>query len=107
MQVVKRNGKREDVSFDKVLKRLSNQAVGLRGVNVVVIAQKVCAYIHEGVTTQDLDVTAANICSSMIADHPDHDTLAARLTVSNLQKETPKIFSDAIDRLHSGKRVSD
>jgi ribonucleoside-diphosphate reductase alpha chain len=107
MQVVKRTGEREDVSFDKVLRRLQNQSAGLKAVNVFVIAQKVCAYIHEGVTTKELDVTAANICSSMIADHPDHDSLAARLTVSNLQKETPSNFSDAIARLHSGKRVSD
>lgn len=107
MQVVKRNGLREDVSFDKVLRRLQNQADGLAAVNPVVIAQKVCAFIHEGVTTKELDVMAANICSSMIAEHPDHDSLAARLTISNLQKETTAVFSAAMARLHGGERISD
>jgi ribonucleoside-diphosphate reductase alpha chain len=107
MQVIKRDGVRQDVSFDKVLTRLQIQAAGLHAVNVFVIAQKVCAYIHDGVTTVELDVTAANICSSMIADHPDHDALAARLTVSNLQKEAPSVFSEVIARLHRGGRVSD
>lgn len=107
MQVVKRDGSRQDVSFDKVTARIAQQSDGLDGVNVIRIAQQVCTYIHDGVTTKQLDVTAANICSSLIAQHPDHDTLAARLVVSNMHKETPATFTAAMARLGSSGRVSE
>jgi hypothetical protein len=106
MQVIKRNGSKQDVSFDKVTARIAHQAAGLAGVNVLRIAQQVCAYIHNGVSTQQLDITASNICSSLIAQHPDHDTLAARLVVSNMHKETHKKFSEAMVRLGKSDKVS-
>jgi ribonucleoside-diphosphate reductase alpha chain len=81
MQVIKRNGDRQDVSFDKVTAHIALQAKGLTGVNVLRIAQVCIVSTMESPRTQQLDVAAANICSSLIAQHPDHD-LAARLVVS-------------------------
>ena len=67
MKVVKRTGEREDVSFDKVLKRLQHLAAGI-DVNVFEITQKVCSRIYDGVKTSELDELAAQLCSSMMIE---------------------------------------
>ena len=99
MRVEKRNGMFEDVSFDKVINRikvLSNDTQ----INVVQIAQKVCARIYDGVHTSDLDELAAQICSSMILDHPDYGKIAGRIIISNHQKNTSPSFSETVQILY-------
>ena len=71
MQVIKRNGDREDVSFDKVMNRLKKLSMDCKfehklKVNVSMVAQKVCSRIYNGVTTSELDELAAQICASLI-----------------------------------------
>ena len=99
MRVIKRNGGIEDVSFDKVLNRIKNLSGDLR-VNVVEIAQQVCSRIYDGVKTSELDELAAQMCSSMIVDHPDYGILAARIAISNHQKNTSPSFSETIQLLY-------
>jgi ribonucleoside-diphosphate reductase alpha chain len=99
MRVVKRNGDSEDVSFDKVLNRIKNLSNGLE-IDPVAIAQKVCSRIYDGVHTYELDDLAAQICSSLIVDHPDYDTLATRITVSNHHKRTSPSFSETVQILY-------
>jgi ribonucleoside-diphosphate reductase alpha chain len=99
MRVVKRNGQHETVSFDKVLNRIKVISNGL-DVNIYEIAQKVCSRIYDNVKTSELDELAAHICSSMITEHPNYGTLAARIIVSNHHKNTSPSFSETITTLY-------
>lgn len=99
MNVVKRDGSKEEVSFDKVLNRIKNLSNEL-SVNAVEIAQKVCSRIYDGVRTSELDELAAYICSSLIIEHPDYDTMASRIIVSNHHKNTSPSFSETVQLLY-------
>ena len=105
MRVIKRNGEYEDVSFDKVLNRIRILSKDLN-VEIYEITQKVCSRIYDLVKTSELDELAAQICSSMIVEHPDYGTLASRITVSNHHKNTSPSFSETIAILY-GNRVHD
>ena len=98
MHVVKRNGVREAVSFDKVLQRIRSSARGL-AVNADVLAQQVLARIVDGIKTAELDELAAQMAASLCTAHPDWGTLAARIAVSNHHKSTPAKFSDVVKAL--------
>jgi ribonucleoside-diphosphate reductase alpha subunit len=102
MQVVKRSGQPEEVSFDKITARLRKMSYGLDAnyVNIIDIAKKVIMGLYDGVTTVELDNLAAEIAASMATIHPDYALLAARVGVSNLHKETEKSFSKVIDGLY-------
>jgi ribonucleotide reductase alpha subunit len=104
MRVLKRDGSQEDVSFDKVLNRIKILSNDLR-VNAFEIAQKVCARIYDGVKTTELDELTAQMCSSMIVDHPDYGILAARIAVSNHHKNTSPSFSETIQQLYNNVDV--
>ena len=109
MRVLKRKGQFEDVSFDKVLKRLSKLSPDI-SVDYFEIAKKVCSRIYDGVSTDLLDDLAANICSSLIVDNPDYDKLASRIAVSNHHKKTCAKFSDTIEKMYAyqkNKLISD
>ena len=99
MRVQKRNGEFEDVSFDKVLRRILNLSKDLT-VNVYEIAQSVCSRIFDGVQTRELDELASQLCSSLIVKHPDYGELAARIAISNHQKNTSPSFSETIRQLY-------
>ena len=98
MHVVKRNGVREAVSFDKVLQRIRGSARGLT-VNADVLAQQVLARIVDGIKTAELDELAAQMAASLCTAHPDWGVLAARIAVSNHHKSTPAKFSDVVRAL--------
>lgn len=99
MHVKKRNGDLEVVSFDKVLNRISNLSSDL-DVNPFEIAQKICTRIFDGVPTHQLDELTAQLCSSLCADNPSYDQLAARIAVSNHHKRTSPSFSETIRMLY-------
>ncbi len=87
--VTTRNGAREPVSFDKVLRRIQTLATGLEHVNPDLVAQKVCSQIADGIKTSELDEFAAETCAMMQArHHPNYGKLAARLVIDNHQKNT-------------------
>ncbi|HNP98152.1 MAG TPA: ribonucleoside-diphosphate reductase subunit alpha [Bacteroidia bacterium] len=101
MFVMKRDGRKEAVKFDKVTARIQKLAYGLsEHVDTFSVAQKVIEGIYDGVTTTQLDNLAAEIAASMTVRHPDYATLAARIAVSNLHKNTKKSFSDTMKDLH-------
>ena len=80
MKVLKRNGKLEDVSFDKVIKRLQylkSMEPVCESIDPIIISQKVVARIYQGVKTSELDELAARICTSMVTTHPNYLTLAS------------------------------
>ena len=98
MRVIKRDGKNESVSFDKVLRRMQKIAKGLE-VQPDAIAQKVLAQIYDGVKTSELDELAAQLAASLSTLHPDYAILACRLTVSNHQKNTDESFTKVVKDL--------
>jgi ribonucleoside-diphosphate reductase alpha subunit len=102
MLVVKRDGHRESVKFDKITARIEKLCYGLdtQHVNPVEVAMKVINGLYDGVTTQELDVLAAEVAATMATRHPDFSRLAARIAISNLHKLTSKSFSSTMKRLY-------
>src|SRR3978361_844518 len=102
MFVVKRNGKRESVKFDKITARIEKLCYGLdrRFVNSIDVAKKVIEGLYDGVTTTELDNLAAETAASLTVKHPDYALLASRIAVSNLHKNTIKSFSHTMQLLH-------
>lgn len=102
MFVIKRDGSKEPVRFEKVSNRIRKMTYGLNQdlVDPVGISQKVIAGIYDGISTQELDILAAETAASMIPKHPDHSILASRIAVSRLHKTTKKKFSDTIQALY-------
>ena len=100
MFVIKRDGRKESVKFDKVTARIQKLAYGLtEHVDTFSVAQKVIEGIYDGVTSSELDNLAAEIAASMTTKHPDFAVLAARIAVSNLHKNTKKSFSETMKDL--------
>ncbi len=102
MQVIKRNGKKEAVHFDKITSRVMKLSYGLqlKSDDIIEIAKKVVAGIYNNVTTTELDNLAAETSASFTTRHPDFAVLAARIAVSNLHKNTKKSFSETADLLY-------
>lgn len=103
MLVVKRDGRRESVKFDKITARIEKLSYGLdpNFVEPVSVAMKVIEGLYDGVSTQDLDNLAAEIAATMTVKHPDYAKLAARIAISNLHKTTSKSFSNTMKRLYT------
>lgn len=101
--MVKRDGRQESVHFDKITARLKKLSYGLsqEHCDPVLVAQKVCAGVYKGVTTSQLDELAAETAAAMTANHPDYASLAARIAVSNLHKNTKKSFSETIRDMYN------
>ena len=110
MHVVKRDGNKEPVSFDKVLRRIQKASRGL-SVHPDALAQRVLSQIFDGVKTTDLDELAAQLAASLSTQHPDYATLASSLTVSNHHKNTNYTFAEVVKMLanqkskHTGKPI--
>lgn len=103
MYVVKRDGRIEDVQFDKITARIARLAYGLDKVHCdpVSVAQKVTAGVYKGVTTEELDCLAAETAATMASTHPDYSLLAARIAVSNLHKRTCASFAETVRLMHA------
>ncbi|GAA4405948.1 ribonucleoside-diphosphate reductase subunit alpha [Nibrella viscosa] len=103
MYVIKRDGRRESVKFDKITARIEKLCYGLDPTYVqpIEVAMRVVSGIYDGVTTAELDNLAAETAASMTTKHPDYAILAARIAISNLHKNTNKSFSGTIKRLYT------
>jgi ribonucleoside-diphosphate reductase alpha chain len=102
MQVVKRAGNKEDVSFDKITARVKKLCYSLNDkyVDHISISKKVIQGLYDGVTTSELDNLAAETSASFATEHPDYALLAARIAISNLHKNTKKSFSETMRDLY-------
>ena len=102
MYVIKRDGKKEPVKFDKITARIEKLCYGLNPalVDPIDVAKKVIEGLYDGVTTSELDNLAAETAASLTTKHPDYALLASRIAVSNLHKNTIKSFSETMRRLH-------
>jgi len=101
MYVVKRDGRKEPIMFDKITARIRKLNYGLNPlVDPVRVAMRVIEGLYDGVTTSELDNLAAEIAATMTTTHPDYAQLAARISVSNLHKNTKKSFSETMRDLY-------
>src|ERR1051325_4637725 len=102
MFVVKRDGRKESVKFDKITARIQKLCYGLDPiVEPVKVAMKVIEGIFDGVTTSELDNLAAEVAASLTTTHPEYGSLASRIAVSNLHKNTQKSFSKTMEALYT------
>lgn len=102
MFVIKRDGRKQQVAFDKITARIQKLCYGLDSIHVdpTLVAAKVIEGIYDGVTTSELDNLAAEIAATLTTRHPDYTLLASRIAISNLQKNTNKSFSRTIEELY-------
>ncbi|MDA7711677.1 ribonucleoside-diphosphate reductase subunit alpha [Flavobacteriaceae bacterium] len=102
MFVIKRDGRKEPIMFDKITARIRKLNYGLNAlVDPVRVAMRVIEGLYDGVTTSELDNLAAEIAATMTTTHPDYAKLAARISVSNLHKNTKKSFSETMTDLYT------
>lgn len=102
MYVIKRDGRKEAVKFDKITARIVKMCYGLDPlVSPEAVAMKVIEGIYDGVSTTDLDNLAAEVAAAKTIDHPDYALLASRIAVSNLHKDTKKSFSEVMEDLYN------
>ena len=100
--MVKRNSSKEEVSFDKVTRRIKKLCFGLsENINPIMVAQKVCAQIYNNVSTVELDELAAQICISMETIDLDYGVLASRIIISNNHKCTSPSLTETIYNLYN------
>ena len=106
MFVIKRNGNKEEVLFDKItlrIKKLINLLPSHideeKFINATFVGQKVIGYIHNNITTEELDIESAKICVNLCTTHPLYSNLGGRILVSNLQKKTLESFSDTVFKI--------
>jgi len=102
MNVTKRNGDLETVSFDKILKRMKRQGPEIK-VNYTALAMKVIDQLYDGISTTKIDELSAEQCASMASVHPDYNTLAGRIIVSSHQKNTQESFTTVMTELYEFK----
>ncbi|WP_299394717.1 ribonucleoside-diphosphate reductase subunit alpha [uncultured Gelidibacter sp.] len=101
MYVVKRDGRKEPMMFDKITARVRKLCYGLNElVDPIKVAMRVIEGLYDGVTTSELDNLAAEVAATMTTAHPDYARLAARISVSNLHKNTKKTFSEVMHDLY-------
>ena len=101
--VIKRNGKKETISFDKILKRVKK--LGAEGeyelnVNYTALTKKIIDRLYDGISTTLIDELTAQQCASLATTHPDYGILASRILISNHQKNTTADFAMIISRLY-------
>ena len=102
MFVVKRDGHKEPVMFDKITARIKKLCYGLNPlVDPVRVSMRVIEGLYDGVTTSELDNLAAEVAATMTTTHPDYANLASRISVSNLHKNTKKSFSQTMNDLYN------
>lgn len=103
MLVIKRDGRRESVRFDKITARIENLCYNLdtRYIQPIEVAKKVIDGLYDGVKTTELDNLASEVCASLTVKHPDYAVLAARIAISNLHKTTSQSFSNTMKRMYT------
>ena len=98
MYVTKRGGEKEEVSFDKITKRLKKLSNGL-SINTIELAQVIITQIYDGIRTTEIDELAAGTCASRVSTNPDYGVMASRIIISNHHKFTSNSFSEVVQQL--------
>jgi ribonucleoside-diphosphate reductase alpha chain len=107
MQIVKRNGKKEEVKFDKILGRVKALSTDLKMIEPAAVAQKVVAGLFDGITSTKVDELLAETAAHLNDEHPDYGLLAGRIIVSSLHKDTHASFYQTMKDLYKAGALSD
>ena len=107
MQVIKRDGKHETISFDKITKRIGDLCFGLEHVDPLLIAKDTINGIFDGIKTVDLDILSADICATKAHHHPEYNKLGGRILVSNIIKTTLEKYIDVVQQQYDAGIVSE
>ena len=101
MRVTKRNGKLQDIAFDKILTRIKKlgQEANVQ-INYSSLAMKVIDQLYDKIETGKIDELAAEQCASLSTQHLDYGVLASRIVISNHQKNTEPLFSNVMMKLY-------
>ena len=102
MHVIKRNGKKEVISFDKILKRIRSlgKTFNLQNILYAQLAMKVIDQLYDNIQTSKIDELTAEQCASMSSIHLDYGKLASAVVVSNLHKNTKSCYYETIKTLY-------
>ena len=102
MYVLKRNGKREAISFDKILKRIKSlgKQFNLQNIIFAQLAIKVIDQLYDNIQTTKIDELTAEQCASMSSIHPDYTKLAGAVVISNLHKNTSNCYYETTKKLY-------
>ena len=106
MLVIKRDGKKEEISFDKIVKRFRYLSKNLNDINIFELAQTIITKIYNGIHTWEIDELAAETCASKMTLHPDYGVLASRIIISNHHKNTDPSFSEVIQQLRNNVDIN-
>ncbi len=106
MYVIKRNGQKEPVQFDKITRRIFKLCDTLENVDPVRVTQKLCNRVFPGITTSELDNLSSQICMSMVTESPEYAALAGRIAVSNHQKNTSEDVLEVFEELYNNRDLS-
>ena len=105
--VTKRNGKKEPMSFDKILNRVKNLGNDELNVNYTSLVQKIVDRLYDEISTTQIDELTAQQCASLATSHPDYGKLASRILISNHHKNTPNTLLETCNQLYNFKDVHD
>jgi ribonucleotide reductase alpha subunit len=106
MQVIKRNGLQESMSFDKITKRISDLCFGLKYVDPLLVAKDTINDIFDKIKTSELDVISADICAVKSQHHPDYNLLGGRILASNITKTTSENYIEVVTQLYTAGIIS-
>ena len=103
--VLKRNGEKEIISFDKILKRVRSLGKKELNVNYTSLTKKIIDRLYDGISTTLIDELTAQQCASLSTTHPDYGTLASRILISNCHKNTLNNFLQVNEALYDFKDI--
>ena len=103
MFVTTRSGKKESVQFDKITHRIQKLTYGLNiaHVDAVEVSKRTIQGIFDGISTVELDNLSAEVAAYMTSIHPDYSKLAARISMSNLHRNTKDSFLETMGLLYN------
>lgn len=107
MQVIKRNGQKESVSFDKITKRVSDLCYGLQHVDPILVAKETINALYDLIPTEKLDILSADICASKAHHYPNYNKLGGRILASNISKHASEDYFYTVSLLHDRSILSD
>ena len=103
--VVKRDGRQETVSFDKILTRCKNLSNNELNINLTSLVQKIIDGLYNGISTTEIDELLAQQCASLSTVHPDYELLASRILISNHHKNTDENYLNVVEKLYHYKDI--
>ena len=103
--VLKRNGKKEVMSFSKILKRVKILGNNTLNINYVSLVQKIIDRLYDGISTSHIDELTAQQCTSLSTTHPDYGILASKILISNCHKNTNDNFFEISKQLYNFKDI--